>query len=148
MVYKLSCISNIWFFCFFLVRVPPCVKNGLKYFFVETWQFIHHLKALVELRRFLLLLKSFRVFLVEKYSKNSEKIWIFDFFYKIVKTWKNSSFIVKTMMLNSKKKFLPLWTRFCHKKDDFKLKLKNSQYYKKNIAFFHVKTYLCPNNFC
>jgi hypothetical protein len=28
---------------FFLVRVPPYEKNGLKYFFVETWQFIHNL---------------------------------------------------------------------------------------------------------
>ena len=62
------------FFCFFLVRVPPYVKNGPKYFFIETWQFIHHLKALVEFRRFLWLLKSFTVFLVEKFSKNSEKI--------------------------------------------------------------------------
>ena len=71
---------NIFKISDFLVRVlPPYEKNGLKYFFVETWQFIHHLKALVELRRFLLLLKSFRVFLVEKYSKNSEKIWIFDY---------------------------------------------------------------------
>ena len=69
------------FFLNFLVRVPPYVKNGPKYFFIETWQFIHHLKALVEFRRFLWLLKSFTVFLVEKFSKNSEKIWIFDFFY-------------------------------------------------------------------
>ena len=71
----------------------------------NKWQFIHHSKALVEFRRFLLLLKSFRVFLVEKYSKNSEKTWIFDFFYKIVKKWKNSIFIPKTLMLSSKKKF-------------------------------------------
>jgi hypothetical protein len=34
--------------------------------------------------------KSFRVFLVEKYSKNSEKIVFFYFFYKIVKKLKNS----------------------------------------------------------
>ncbi len=97
-------------------------KKWTKIFFVETWQFIHHLKALVEFRRFLLLIKSFSVFLVEKYSKNSGKIWIFDFFYKIVKKWKNSVFILKSMMLNSKK-FFSTWMRFYHKKDDFKLKL-------------------------
>ena len=147
MVYKLSRISNIWFFCFFLVRVPPYVKNGLKYFFVETWQFTHHLKALVKLRRFQLFLKSFRVFGSKNIRKIVKKYEFLTLFYKIVKKWKNSIFIVKTMMLNSKKKFFPLWTRFYHKKDNFKLKLKNSKkhfFLKKKYCFFSCQNISLP----
>ena len=87
----------------FLHKGGPLPKKIKIFFFWNAWQFIHQSKALVEFRRFLLILKSFTVFLVEKYSKNCEKIWIFDYFYKIVKKWKNSIFMPKTLMLNSKK---------------------------------------------
>jgi hypothetical protein len=42
-----------------------------KIFFMDSLQVIHHLKALVELTRFPSVLKSFRVFFVQKQSKNS-----------------------------------------------------------------------------
>ena len=113
-------------FCWDLFFFNPYVKNGPKYFFIETWQYIHQSKALVEFRRFQLLLKSFRVFLVEKYSKNSEKIWIFSNLLqnrqkvKIVKRWKSwkakiikksKSWKGKIMKSSNREKLKKSWKR-------------------------------------
>ena len=105
LVHELSYLVEKIFWSIFYIRGDPYPKKSKKKILADAWQFIHHLKALVEFRRFQLLLKSFRVFLVEKYSKNSEKTWIFDFFYKIVKKCKNSIFIPQTLMLSSEKNF-------------------------------------------
>ena len=49
---------------------------------------MHHSKALVELMRFMLVLKSFKAFFVEKYE-------FLTFFYIVVKKWEKSIFILK-----------------------------------------------------
>ena len=134
-------------FLFFLVRVPPYVKNGPKYFFVGTWQFIHHLKALVELRRFLLFLKSFRVFGSKNIRKIVKKYEFLTFFTKSLKHEKTSVLLWKRWCWIGKRSFLSLWTRFYHKKDDFKLKLKNSKkwfFLKKKYCFFSCQNISLP----
>ncbi len=40
LVYELSILNKIFFFHFFMVRVPPYAKNGLKFFFIKICQFI------------------------------------------------------------------------------------------------------------
>jgi hypothetical protein len=135
------------FFLIFLVRVPPYVKNWPKYFFIETWQFKHHSKALVEFRRFLLLLKSFRVFWVEKYSKIVKKYEFLTFFTKSSKSGKTSFLYQKLWCWIRKRSFFARWTWYDHKKDDFKLKFKNSKkrfFLKKKHSFFSCQNIFLP----
>jgi hypothetical protein len=70
------------------IRGDNYQKKSKKSFFVDALQFIHHLKALVELTRFLSVLKSLRVFLSINNRKIETKSEFLTFFTKPSKSGK------------------------------------------------------------